>query len=47
MMIAFADDLKAEVYNLNEQNNVEGGDVLFNQKLGEFIEFHSTVKQLS
>lgn len=47
-LIAFADDIKDELRNLNEYNQSEDRrTVEFNWKFGQLIEFHSIAKQLS
>lgn len=47
MMIAFADDIKAEMNALDERNQSEGNEAEFYRRFCKLIRFHSSAIQLS
>lgn len=47
IMMTFADDLYAEVTELHKQSKIKENGLVLTQKFGQFIKFHSAIKQLS
>lgn len=47
MFIAFAEDIKHEINELNEIRRTEGGSMRLKNKIPEIVRLHSNTKQLS